>query len=131
MKKTLDITTVIISSFYLILIGGIGVYAIINFTYPYLWQRWLFFGAVILLGTGLSLPVVTFINTVISSRHIAVREIIVRESVGAGVYFGFLFWLAIGRLFTIPLAIAFGLILIVVDYLLRIREFNAEVESED
>lgn len=131
MKKTIDITTVITSSFYLILAGGIGVYAIVNFTYPTLWQRWLFFGAVIVLGTGLSMPVITFINKVISSRHIAVRDIIVRESVGMGVYFGFLFWLAIGRLFTIPLAIAFGLILIVVDYLLRIREFNAEVESED
>lgn len=76
------------------------------------------------------MPVVTFINQVISSRHIAVRDIILRESVGVGVYLGFLFWLAIGRLFTIPLAIAFGLILVVVDYLLRIREFNTEVESD-
>lgn len=120
----------ITSSFYLTLIGGVGVFGMINFAYPYLWQRWLFFGAVIVLGTGLSMPVVTFINQVISSRHIAVRDIILRESVGVGVYLGFLFWLAIGRLFTIPLAIAFGLILVVVDYLLRIREFNTEVESD-
>lgn len=130
MKKIIGISTVITSAFYLILIGGVGAYLLINFTYPYLWQRWLFFGAIILLGTGVGLPVILFLNNVISSRHVAYRDIIVRESIGFGVYVGFLFWLAIGRLFTVPLAIAFGLILLVIEYLLRIREFNTEPEED-
>lgn len=129
-KRTIEISSVITSSFYLILLGGVGTYLLINFTYPFLWQRWLFFGAIILLGTGIGLPVILFLNKVISSHHVAYRDIIVRESVGFGVYIGFLFWLAIGRLFTIPLAIAVGLIMLVIDYLLRIREFNVEPEED-
>lgn len=130
MAKKIDNTTVLISAFYLILLGGIGSYLIVNFSYPYLWQRWLFFGCLILLGTGIALPMVTFINKVVSSRHIALSDIVLRESIGVGVYMGFLLWLAIGKLFTLPLAIAFGLILLVIEYLLRFRQFNSEFEED-
>jgi len=130
MRKIIDNTTVITSAFYLMLVGGAGIYLIINFSYPFLWQRWLLFGCLILFGTGISLPFITFLNKVISNRHIALSNIIVRESVGFGVYLGFLLWLAIGKLFTLPLAIAFGLILLIIEYLLRIREFNSEFEED-
>jgi len=112
------------------LVGGAGIYLIINFSYPFLWQRWLLFGCLILFGTGISLPFITFINKVISSRHIAISSIIVRESIGFGVYLGFLLWLAIGKLFTLPLAVAFGLVLLIIEYLLRIRQFNSEFEED-
>ena len=57
-------------------------------------------------------------------------DVIVRESVSIGVYFAIFTWLSIGRAlnFTIVMWLALGLI--IVEYLLRLREREKKAEND-
>jgi len=106
-----------------LLIGGWGGLALLlNFTLPMLWPRWGFFALLVLACTGTAIPISFWFNSVFASEPPAEPGVIVRQSIWAGVYFAVLAWLQIGRLlsFTIGLWLAIGLIIL--EYLLRLRE---------
>jgi hypothetical protein len=54
---------------------------------------------------------------------------IIRESVSVGVYFALLAWLGIGRALNFPTAVWLALGLIVIEYLLRLRESSKKSQN--
>jgi len=106
------------------IIGWGGLFAVVNWSSPSGGTRWLFFFTAFLGLCGIALPVVAFLNQRFLSTPPASSSVIVRQSIWIAIFFPTLAWLRIGRVLTIPLALllAFGLILI--EYLLRLRERN-------
>jgi len=102
--------------------GWFGLGYLIISTLPTLWPRWLFFFLSVLAVTGIFLPVVVFLNLRFPINPGVRRNVVVREASLVGVYAATLAWLQLGRVLTFGLGflIAFGLVL--VEFLLRMRE---------
>jgi len=106
----------------LALIGWAGLAYLFSSTLPTLWPRWLFFFFSVLAVSGILLPVAAFLNQRFPTRPPATLNAIIREAALVGIYISALAWLQLGRVLTIPLIIllAFGLVLI--EFLIRLRE---------
>lgn len=114
----------------ILLIGGWGGLALLlNFSKPTLWPRWGMFALIVLATTGTAIPISFWLNKIFWKNHPAGPVIIVRESVAVGIYFAILAWLSIGRALNFPIAMWLALGLIVVEYLLRIRENSSKNEN--
>lgn len=103
-------------------IGWLGlVYLVVN-TLPTLGPRWLFFFFTVLAVSGISLPLVTFLNRRFPTQPVAGRSIIVREASLVGIFFATLAWFQLGRVLTWGLGLLLAAGLVLVEFLLRLRE---------
>lgn len=84
--------------------------------------RWLFFFAAVLALTGTSLPGIAFLNRRFPSTPPPSTTAVVRQALWVGVYLATLAWLQIGRVLTPALALLLALGLILIEWLLRLRE---------
>ncbi|MGB2965452.1 MAG: hypothetical protein WBB69_15865 [Anaerolineales bacterium] len=91
-------------------------------TLPNLGNRWMFFAAAVIAVTGTSLPLVAYLNRIITPFGPAAFEIIVREATLIGVYTGILLWLNKGQVLTIGLAVILLIGFILVELLIRLRK---------
>jgi hypothetical protein len=103
-------------------IGWLGLAYLIIYTLPTLGPRWLFFVFSVLGVTGISLPLVAFLNLRFPSDPVADRNAIVREASLVGIYFTTLAWLQLGRVLTLGLGLLLAAGLILVEFLIRLRE---------
>ncbi len=110
------------ASLLLSLIGWGGLAAIIYYLPPTVWPRWLFFFSSVLALTGTVLPVVAYLNRRFPSDPPVTPGVVVREALLVGIYFPILAWLRIPRALTPALALLVAIALILVEWLLRIRE---------
>ncbi len=110
------------ASLILMLLGWGGFYSIVNFTEPNGGTRWAFFFFAVLALTGLALPFVAFLNRRFPSTPLPSHFVIVRQAAWFGIYFPVLAWLRIGRVLNISLALLLAAGLILIEWLIRLRE---------
>jgi hypothetical protein len=106
----------------LALIGWGGLYALLNFTFPTVGPRWLFFFLGVIAITGTALPVVAFLNRRFPTKPPVSPGVIVREAIWFGIYFPTLAWLQLGRVLTPALVLLLAIGLFGIEILLRMRE---------
>lgn len=111
-----------ISALILLLIGWGGLYYILTQTLPFVWSRWGFFVLSLLALTGTFLPVVYFFHKRFPDEAPSDANVIVRQSLWFGVYGATLAWLQLGRLVTVYVILGLAGGLIVIEYLIRLRE---------
>jgi hypothetical protein len=104
------------------LIGWGGLLAVVLLTLPTVGPRWLFFFLGVLALTGSALPGIAFLNRRFPSIPATDSGVVFRQAVWAGVYGATLAWLQIGRVLTPNLAVVIALGLIIIEWLLRLRE---------
>lgn len=109
--------------------GWGGLALLLNLSKPTLWPRWGMFALIVLAATGTAIPISFWLNQIFWKNPPPKPGVIIRESVAVGVYFALLAWLSIGRALNLPIAIWLALGLIVVEYLLRLRENSAKNEN--
>ena len=102
--------------------GWLGLAVVLLFTLPTVGPRWLFFFAAVVAITGSALPVIAFLNRRFPSAPPPTPGVIVRQAAWVGIYFPTLAWLQIGRVLTPALALLLALGLILIEWLLRLRE---------
>jgi len=64
----------------LILLGGGGLALVTLFTLPTLGPRWLFFFFLVLLASGIALPIAYLLNLRFASKHPVDQPVIIREA---------------------------------------------------
>jgi hypothetical protein len=106
----------------LMVLGWGGLYLVTRYTEPSGGTRWLFFFAGVLAGTGTALPIVAFLNRRFPSTPAPTHAVIVRQALWVGIYVPILAWLRIGRVVNFSLAILLAAGLILIEWLLRLRE---------
>jgi hypothetical protein len=120
----------LVSTLILFVGGWGGLVLLLNFSLPTLWPRWALYALIVLTATGTFIPIFYWFNKTFFSNSQNIANVIVRESVAAGVYFALLTWLSIGRALNLPLAIWLGLGLLFIEYLLRLREAASKSEND-
>ncbi len=121
-QSTPPVKTFIPASIILAFLGWGGLYALINYTFPTVGPRWLFFFLSVLALTGTSLPVIAFLNQRFPTNPPVSSGVIVREAIWVGIYFPTLAWLQLGRVLTPALILLLAAGLIAIEVLLRLRE---------
>lgn len=106
----------------LILLGGGGLFFVVTSTLPTIGPRWLFFFFLVLLVSGIFLPLTWLLNRRFPSNPPAEPHVIVRQAVWFGVFAALLSWLRIGRVLTFPLGIIMGTALFLIEFLIRLWE---------
>ena len=106
----------------LALVGGGGLYALMNFTFPTVGPRWLFFFLGVLAITGTALPIVAFLNYRFPTSPPVSPGVIIREAIWFGIYFPTMAWLQLGRVLTPALVLLLAVGLFAIEILLRMRE---------
>jgi hypothetical protein len=82
----------------------------------------LFFFLGVLALTGTVLPIVAFLNRRFQSSPAPSSGVIIRQSIWVGVYGATIAWLQLGRALTPALGLLLALGLVVIEWLLRLRE---------
>jgi hypothetical protein len=103
-------------------VGWGGVAAVVLFTLPFLFPRWIFFFALFLALAGTALPFVWYLNRRFTSERFPTEGVLVRETLEAASLGVFLVWLQAGRMFTAFLGWAFFAAFLAVELLLRVYE---------
>ena len=103
-------------------VGWGGLIALFAFTLPTVGPRWIFFFLSVLAVTGTALPAVAFLNRRFPSTPPPTTGVSLRQSVWLGIYFPTLAWLQIGRVLTPALALLLAVGLLLIEWLLRLRE---------
>lgn len=106
----------------LIFSGLFGLVYIIIYTLPTPGPRWLFFFFSVLVVTGISLPLMAFLNLRFPTKPPASRVVVVREASLVGIYFATLAWLQLGRVLTLGLGLLIAAGVILVELFIRLRE---------
>lgn len=106
----------------LMLIGWGGLAYVVNETEPSGGARWAFFFTGVLAITGVALPIVAYLNRRFPSVPPPSPAVIVRQAIWVGIYFPTLLWLRIGRVVNLSLALLLAAGLILIEFLLRLRE---------
>jgi hypothetical protein len=104
------------------LIGWGGLALVVITSLPTLGPRWLFFFFVVLALTGTFLPVITFLNIRFPSEPPIGMAVVIRQACWVGVYGGILVWLQLGRILSTNIGVAIAVGLVVVEWLIRLRE---------
>ncbi|MCZ7552022.1 MAG: hypothetical protein B6D39_07365 [Anaerolineae bacterium UTCFX2] len=120
--RTLTVRAFLPAAALLILLGWTGLFAITNFSEPSGGTRWAFFFFAVLGLTGLALPAVAFLNKRFPSNPPPTHAVILRQAVWVGIYLPTLAWLRIGRVLNVSIAILIIAGLILIEWLLRLRE---------
>jgi hypothetical protein len=119
----------LVSTLVLIICGWGGLALLVNFSLPTLWPRWGLYALIVLAATGTTIPISYWFNKNFSEQVSITSGVIVRESVAVGVYFAMLTWLSIGGILNFQIAVWLALGLIVIEYLLRLRESSNKTEN--
>jgi hypothetical protein len=82
----------------------------------------LFFFLGVLALTGSTLPFVAFLNRRFPSSPPTTSGVILRQSLWVGIYGATLVWLQIGRVLTPPMALVLAIGLVIIEWLIRLRE---------
>lgn len=106
----------------LALVGWGGLAYIIFFTLPTVIPRWLFFFLAVLALTGTVLPGVAFLNRRFPSTPPPTNSVVLRQALWVGIYLPTLAWLQIGRVLNIAMVLLLALGIVLVEWLLRLRE---------
>jgi hypothetical protein len=106
----------------LMLLGWGGLAYVLFETEPSGGTRWAFFFTGVLAFTGVALPIVAYLNRRFPSIPPPSRAVIVRQAIWVGIYFPTLLWLRIGRVVNLSLALLLAAGLILIEFLLRLRE---------
>ena len=106
----------------LMAIGWGGLVLITQYTTPNGGTRWAFFFAGVLALTGTVLPLVAFLNRRFPSTPPPSTLIVLRQAIWVGIYFPTLAWLRIGRALTTSLVLLLAIGLVLIEWLLRLRE---------
>jgi hypothetical protein len=110
------------AAFICALLGWSGLFAVMVYTEPNGGTRWAFFFCAVLGLTGLALPMVAYLNRRFPSVPPVTHGIVMRQAVWIGIYLPTLAWLRIGRVLNFPIALLLAAGLILVEWLLRLRE---------
>ncbi len=103
-------------------LGWGGLIILVLYTQPVLGPRWLFFFLGVMAFTGLALPLMAFLNLRFPTRPPATHGVILREALFVGIYLPTLAWLRIPRVLTPTLALLLAAGLVLIEWLLRLRE---------
>ena len=122
MKKFPSVQTLFILSGILAGSGFLGLMILIFATLPTLGPRWLFFFFLTLLAIGVSLPLIHFLHRRFPSEPQVNTGILLRQAIWVGVYVDLLVWLQLGRALDTARAVFIAIGLIVIEFLLRMRE---------
>jgi hypothetical protein len=106
----------------LLILGWGGLYAVYQFTSPNGGTRWLFFFVLIIAITGTFLPLVAFLNRRFPSKPPVTNLVVIRQALWFGIWIALITWLQIGRVLTPALALLLAIGLIIIEWLLRLRE---------
>jgi hypothetical protein len=106
----------------LMVVGWAGLFAVIIFMDPSGGTRWLFFFTSVLALTGTILPLVAFLNRRFPTNPPPTQLVLIRQALWFGLYLPTLAWLQIGRVFTPALALLLAVGLVIIEWLLRMRE---------
>ncbi len=109
-------------SILLVVLGGAGLVYLLVTTAPSGGTRWAFFFLVFIALTGLAIPVMAFLNLRFPSKPPAGAWVVVRQAIWCGLYIPTLAWLQAGRVLTLPMAVLLAAGLILIEFLLRLRE---------
>jgi hypothetical protein len=107
---------------FLTITGWGGLVAILATIPPTVWPRWLFFFFSVLALTGTALPFIAFLNRRFPSHPPVTSTIVIRQALWAGIYLPTLAWLQIPRVLTIAQAILLAVALLLIEWLLRLRD---------
>jgi len=129
MDDKLTFRPFLVSTLILIICGWGGLALLTNYSFPTLLPRWGLYALIILAATGTTIPISYWFNKTFSDHASITAGVIVRESVAVGVYFALLTWLSIGRILNFQIAVWLALGLIVIEYLLRLRESSTKSEN--
>jgi hypothetical protein len=116
------ITTFLPTAIILMLLGWGGFLAVVFYTEPSGGTRWALFFTGVLALTGTALPGVAYLNRRFPSMPPPTPGIILRQAIWAGIYLPTLAWLQIGRVLSPFLALLLGVGLVLIEFLLRLRE---------
>jgi hypothetical protein len=119
---TLSVTSYLPTAFILMILGWGGLYAVIQFTAPNGGTRWLFFFALILAVTGTVLPLVAFLNRRFQSKLPVPNVVVMRQALWFGIFVATVAWLQIGRVLNPVIAMLLAVGLMIIEWLLRLRE---------
>jgi hypothetical protein len=122
MNKFPSFSNVILISGILFGTGALGLLIIIFGTLPTLGPRWIFFFLITILLAGLSLPVIHFLHRRFPSDTPVNMNILLRQSLWVGIYIDLLAWLQLGRALNTVRAVFIAIGLLVIEFLLRLRE---------
>jgi hypothetical protein len=122
MNKFPSFSNVILISGILFGTGALGLLIIIFGTLPTLGPRWIFFFLITILLAGLSLPVIHFLHRRFPSDTPVNMNILLRQSLWVGIYIDLLAWLLLGRALNTVRAVFIAIGLLVIEFLLRLRE---------
>lgn len=89
----------------LVFIGLGGLFILFNMTQPTVGPRWIFFFMVVMGVTGLALPAVVFLYHRFPSGHVPSQQVIVRQSLWAGIFVALMIWLSLGQVFNLGVAV--------------------------
>jgi len=116
------VSTFLPAALLLALFGWGGLVFLVLYTLPTVGPRWLFFFFGVLALTGSALPAAAYLNRRFPGTPPATPGVVVRQALWAGIYFPTLAWLQIGRVLTPSLALLLLVGLVLVEWLLRLRE---------
>jgi hypothetical protein len=122
LKKFPSVQSIFILSGILAGSGFLGLMILIFATLPTLGPRWLFFFFLTLLAIGISLPLIHFLHRRFPSEPQVNTGIILRQAIWVGIYTDLLVWLQLGRALDTARAVFLAIGLIVIEFLLRMRE---------
>lgn len=121
-RSSLRVISILPTAAILMVVGWIGLFAVITFMYPSGGTRWLLFFSSVLALTGTILPLVAFLNRRFPTNPPPTQIVILRQALWFGLYLPTLAWLQIGRVFTPALALLLAVGLAIIEWLLRLRE---------
>jgi hypothetical protein len=122
LKKFPSVQSIFILSGILAGSGFLGLLILIFATLPTLGPRWLFFFFLTLLAIGVSLPLIHFLHRRFPSEPLVNTGILLRQAIWVGIYVDLLVWLQLGRALDTARAVFIAIGLIVIEFLLRMRE---------
>jgi len=106
----------------LMVLGWGGLYALFTNTTPSGGTRWAFFFLSVLALTGTVLPALAFLNLRFPSNPPASVSVVLRQAIWVGIYLPTLAWLRIGRILTLTMALFLAAGLLLIEWLIRLRE---------
>jgi hypothetical protein len=112
----------------LLFVGWGGLAVILNFSLPTLWPRWAFFALIVMAFTGTALPLSFLLNQRLLSNDVGV---VTRQALWVGIYFAILAWLQIGDILNFSVALWFVLGLLVIEYLIQLRERSGRPKNDE
>ena len=112
-------------------VGWGGLYLLVTTTDPHIGaELWSFFLLLHIAVTGTSLPIIRYLNALLtaSTRPLPPGGVVVRQSVWVGLYTVICAWLQILRALSLPIALFLIVVFVVIEAFLRLREIGAEYE---